>query len=267
MFNMSQRMTAFGLALTLMGVTSVFTACEKKKDPTYSIGFNFHLVGQGADTPDFRARVERLLETSRVVLEKVKMNIGSVEYYIHTGNDANRLTYLDDWDDNDGSGIPDKWEELISWSSKAQNNNIDIFLVRSIGGDYGILGYSGGIPGPARKGTSQSGLILNTFGNIYSMPDGDLSLQGETLIHEAGHYLGLWHTTERKGMDFDPLSDTPECPSWSYDFDSDGLVSPKECYNQDGQYLMFWAAADFEQHILSGQSVDVIKTHPWVKEE
>ena len=30
--------------------------------------------------------------------------------------------------------------------------------------------------------------------------------------HEAGHYLGLFHTTESDGRFFDPLADTAKCP-------------------------------------------------------
>ena len=39
----------------------------------------------------------------------------------------------------------------------------------------------------------------------------DAQLLGETAAHEMGHQLGLFHTTESGGTEFDILTDTAEC--------------------------------------------------------
>jgi len=36
---------------------------------------------------------------------------------------------------------------------------------------------------------------------------------GETMAHEGGHYLGLFHPVEFSYDDWDAISDTPECAS------------------------------------------------------
>src|SRR5438309_445465 len=39
----------------------------------------------------------------------------------------------------------------------------------------------------------------------------DTDGMGTTAAHEIGHYLGLYHTSERDGSEHDPIDDTPEC--------------------------------------------------------
>lgn len=65
-------------------------------------------------------------------------------------------------------------------------------------------GISPGIPGAAQVyGRSVSGIIVATSRSA----EEDVL----TMIHEAGHFFGLNHTTEFSGDAADPLSDTPKC--------------------------------------------------------
>ena len=48
----------------------------------------------------------------------------------------------------------------------------------------------------------------------------DAQLLGETAAHEMGHQLGLFHTTESGGTQFDILSDTLECQKSTQDNNS-----------------------------------------------
>ncbi len=71
-------------------------------------------------------------------------------------------------------------------------------------------GIAPGIPGAANVfGRNVSGIIVTTS------PSADNDVL--TMIHEAGHFFGLNHTTEFDGESSDPLSDTPVCETISRD--------------------------------------------------
>ena len=90
-----------------------------------------------------------------------------------------------------------------------------------VGGDLegssgDLLGIAGGIPGPAnpspRSGVSIS--ITTGAGPDGRYSDEDLRILGETLAHESGHFMGLFHPVDFSGdvvVDSDPLTDTPSC--------------------------------------------------------
>jgi len=95
----------------------------------------------------------------------------------------------------------------------------------------------------------------------------DQRILAKILVHEIGHYLGLYHTTESTGTEHDPLSDTPECPA-SMDSDGDGRVTGPECRSNGADYLMFWVmdgglikSGNF-QTTLSPMEGEAINTHP-----
>ena len=79
----------------------------------------------------------------------------------------------------------------------------------------GVLGVSGGIPGtPGLHGSPASGVVFaldGMLGEVSLWFDGN-GLLGQTMAHEIGHYLGLFHTTEMQQGMTDRLADTPECP-------------------------------------------------------
>ncbi|MDF2698080.1 MAG: hypothetical protein K0S65_6463, partial [Labilithrix sp.] len=73
---------------------------------------------------------------------------------------------------------------------------------------------SAGLPAPvATPGTRISHVILASKwrSKTPDQYDANAAQEGNVLAHEAGHYFGLFHTTEKTGTDFDPLSDTPQC--------------------------------------------------------
>ena len=92
--------------------------------------------------------------------------------------------------------------------------------------------------------------------------------------HETGHFLGLFHTTEREGDLFDPLTDTPKCPCLTCSSTSDRrncgtasprlvaslCVSPPSCGGGDN--LMFWLLAPGGK--LSPQQAQVMRLNPLV---
>jgi hypothetical protein len=74
-----------------------------------------------------------------------------------------------------------------------------------LGGGNAAWGVAPGVPGAAiTSGTEMSGVIL-------AVGEAPATGDGLALLHEAGHFFGLTHTTELDGQFGDPLADTPRC--------------------------------------------------------
>ena len=100
----------------------------------------------------------------------------------------------------------------------------------------------------------------------------DSQLLGETTAHEMGHQLGLFHTTEKWGTEFDIISDTAECSKSSRDYDRNGKMSAEECEGYGGKNVMFWTpwnpasrSAGKKQETLSSHQQHVLKYSPIAK--
>jgi hypothetical protein len=116
------------------------------------------------------------------------------------------------------------------FSLAAPEPGVHLFLVDTLvtsaapGKGTVLVGIDGAIPGPsAIPGTLNSGtaVVLANFGfeRAAGACSGAVDLGGcgtdqvaYVAAHEAGHWLGLYHTTEASGTFFDPLGDTPACP-------------------------------------------------------
>ena len=110
---------------------------------------------------------------------------------------------------------------------------------------------------------------------------------GETVAHEVGHALGLFHTTEAQGAsgeDFDPLTDTPQClcslcvSAGARSACADQPNSPAQPTMVDGttcgqgtqacggaDYLMFWQLSNASRGNLSPQEGQVMRMNPLVR--
>jgi hypothetical protein len=160
------------------------------------------------------------------------------------------------------------------------------------------LGVDGSIPGPSGfPGTVSGGAIVGIFGTFggetapgaCSDPGSSGFTCGTDLLayvaaHEAGHWLGLYHTTEFTGTDFDPLSDTPTCPcaqcvpaSQRSSCAEEGARSPQpvtasSCAARDrpvcggAQNLMFWQLdRRTAEGRLSREQGEVMRLNPAVR--
>ena len=102
-----------------------------------------------------------------------------------------------------------------------------------------VVGIAGGVPGPYNaKGFDTSGVAVawTHLGPTFN---------AQIAVHEIGHYLGLFHTTENNSddngdpqpldlMSHDAITDTPECDS------PNQLTTLDNCAGNGAGFLMFW---------------------------
>lgn len=197
------------------------------------------------------------------------------------------LTEINSEDENLYGSLP----SLLVKSASAQNKDaLNIFILSqydtfNIGN--GLLGLSSGIPGlPGFVGTKASGMFVvvethRSSGAVgTSLSTADLRFLGNTMAHEAGHFLGLFHLNESTGgsvsaSDRDPLVDTPYCDAIFVNFipkgdGRDSVVEIDECngfdFNRSGALnVMFWQGDGItDQSQLTGEQGWLIRRHPLV---
>lgn len=168
---------------------------------------------------------------------------------------------------------------LLANHSDHDNRAVNLFFVADIedpSSSASLLGVSGGVPGPpGLHGTRRSGVAVSMANYIAAVEAGEglADAQAEVELitaHELGHYLGLFHTTERNGASLDggsngadPLSDTPVCGDDS-DGDADGILSSDECSGAGGNNLMFWSPPNGASSLSAGQK-HVLSRNPVVQ--
>ncbi len=175
------------------------------------------------------------------------------------GLELGEVSYEDFSGDVDTYTTVDGDEEFGNLLREASDGvHLTFFMVQDIefGDGASILGLSGGPPGVATVGgTSKSGVVINVA-NAASNPD-EVAL---IMAHEGGHFMGLFHPTEKSGEGHDPLGDTPECP----DGNSDGTVSTSECSGKGAENVMWWAAKTGTSAEFSGDQAWVVARNPVV---
>ncbi|MFO0585602.1 MAG: hypothetical protein U0229_25240 [Anaeromyxobacter sp.] len=150
-----------------------------------------------------------------------------------------------------------------------------------------LLGLDGAIPGPSGlPGSPTSGAIVpiggvtsGCAGSGLNLATCEADLMAYVTSHEAGHWLGLFHTTEYPGTFFDPLSDTGECPcnkcavlktGQTCGQDPSVAVTTSQCNKSSvctgGDNLMFWLVTPgASSGNLTSQQGEVIRLNPAVE--
>ncbi|MFK7992320.1 MAG: hypothetical protein AB8I08_40240 [Sandaracinaceae bacterium] len=165
---------------------------------TGTLDITVFLVGVGltATTAASNAKLQGALTRLDTLLTQTGIGLGSVEYEQITGADASALNVI-----NSTEGADSELARLFSLSEGRSGRRLNLFLVRSIEtGDDGFaaLGVAGGIPGPVgQHGTQHSGVVSSFDDAVVGSGNMGARIVGHILAHEVGHYLGLFHGTER----------------------------------------------------------------------
>ena len=203
--------------------------------------------GLSASTAPSNSKFQSLLSLFGELMTEYGISLGNVKYYDVTGANAQKYAIVDT-----GNGYEvDEHAELVALSRDLPPDNIGVnfFFVRGFTG-WSLLGKAGSIPGPPLlNGTWSSGVVVSMADYEHLSPSDGVPLMAETMAHELGHQLGLFHTTEQDGQSHDPIPDTKECDK---DFNNDGIVDAYECSGWGAENLMFWQA-NLSAELSAGQ--------------
>lgn len=143
--------------------------------------------------------------------------------------------------------FPGEDPEHADVAAGADGSQITILIGETIDGSVEYYGVAGSIPGTLDE-TDRALVVVSWLANAGG--DGAFSadderLFGETLAHEVGHYMGLFHPVETTLDYWDALDDTDEC------------TTAGGCENKLGDNLMFpYPVCDWDacvpQDVLTG---------------
>lgn len=198
------------------------------------VGVDLDVILRGAVAPDqgtLRARIvlASTVRTDAEVQRALAVAEGVwADIYAQAGIDLVLIDGTTDEADLEqpGFGSDDAYESI---SNETDAGDVTVVIAPTISGSPDIYGVAGGIPGPL-VGTSRS--VVTVAALTHAGSDGLFSpleerLLGETLAHEVGHYLGLFHPVETDWDMWDAIDDTAECDSQT------------TCVGQLGTNMMF----------------------------
>lgn len=135
----------------------------------------------------------------------------------------------------------------------ARAQALHVVIVRAIDDGSGgtIAGYSRGLPGPFAADRPNAAVLISSEPFASATGTLDVAALAVTCAHEIGHYLGLYHTSERDGRQHDPIADTPEC-------------APGQSPCPDADNVMFWTGGGARSTLTTGQSF-IMRLHPLVQ--
>ena len=175
-----------------------------------------------------RATVEGIFrERGNTIFGGANLSIGSIEFIDAPAEISRTLDLPSSGNDTTQRALCSAMEDAFP-----QERFLHFVLVDSVvdPDDQGgvTLGNAAGIPGAVLVAGSRTSCVVVTANA------GGVTLAGNatTAWHEAGHLLGLNHSTEATGDFFDFIPDTPECDI-SNDADGDGSVDQSECGDVD----------------------------------
>lgn len=213
-------------------------------------------VFSAAEKAEMRAAIEGILGSQG-------LQVGTITYHLpDTDTVAAVFTLEDDQTYLDESEIYAACRAMAAEVGVARAVNIilvDWITAEDVEpGD--VVGYSSGVPGTVFEPDANQTCVISSYQPYADSP----YEQGATWIHEAAHFMGLFHTTEEDGLSFDPILDTPECPADDYDADGDGYIDDYECDLEGGanNFIFYSGILDFAPFTMTADQAWVLRRHP-----
>ena len=196
--------------------------------------------GINASTAPSNTALRRAVQGMQTIYAQVGIDVVVDGYADISGTDASTFSVID---------TQDEFDQLLTRTSSSSGDVLNLLFVRSISmnaGLEGAIGVAGDIVGPPGiHGTIHSGVVV---GWESTMGFGGPAVTAQTMSHECGHYLGLWHTQESQPgctnmlaagcspyHGVDPISDTPSgrasepyLMNWFTSDGTNGDLSPGE---------------------------------------
>jgi hypothetical protein len=121
------------------------------------------------------------------------------------------------------------FEAYEAMSGSTRPGAVNLVILEEITDFGGALGFAGGIPGPVVPSNLSAVVVSSTLsaGTDGVFEPAEVVLLGETMAHEVGHYLGLFHPVEAAFDSWDAIDDTPQC------------LDERTCVVDLGENLMF----------------------------
>lgn len=233
-------------------VQTSITAIHRMSGGGDSIAVAFHFVGvPGLDaaTAPTHENFQIAVDEMDAILSGAGIVIDDIVYEDVTTS-VDELTII-----GSDAGPNSELGRLLAMSGSGLERRLHLFVVQGI--DYGgleVVGQAGSAPGPAViQGTSHSGIAISAI-DLESDP----TITGLATAHEIGHYLGLYHTTEKAGDGWDPLDDTAFCGPEN-DTNSDGYVAASECAGLGGDNVMFWSPPSGSTDLTANQEYVMVR--------
>ena len=113
--------------------------------------------------------------------------------------------------------FPESSPEIQQIAEEGSDEDILMIIGESISGLSDTYGIAGSIPGTllATERSAVSISWLEHAGLDASFSASEIQVMCETMAHETGHYIGLYHPVESDYLAWDALEDTVECfDSW-----------------------------------------------------
>lgn len=234
----------------------VYTTSRKSPD-TCGIHLDFLVDRNAVDTAQFEQAVDQIVANVDRIYRQIgvavidysiqQINLGSPDIQL---GDRSVLSVVDDV-------LDQVRQDQTAQLGEARDESIHILLVRQIGGEasgFNPAGYSMGLPGPYRADRPNAAVLVSS--SLYVDFDGFLDIDGlsSSLSHEVGHYLGLYHTSEKDGADHDPISDTDQC---------DEIYTCEQEFERNIMTSAFWLTGPpSKRDTLTAQQGKIVRRHP-----